>query len=142
MAHPDFDRPLTRAGFTLIFLALVTGLAVPAFLNPRMALAAHLTGILNGLLLIALGSVWNRLVLSAGQARLTKGVSLCATYANWASSCLAAAWGTSRLTPLSSAGYAAVAWKETLVQAVQVSLGLAVLLAIDLVVYGLRGSRS
>lgn len=142
MANTDFDRPLARAGFSLIFLALVTGLAVPAFLNPRMALAAHVTGILNGLLLIALGSVWNRLVLAPGQARLAKGALLGGAYANWASSCLAAAWGTSRLTPLSSAGYAAVAWKETFVQAVQVSLGLAVLLAIGLVIYGLRGLRS
>jgi len=33
---------LIRAGFVLFTLALLTGLAVPAFLNQKMAVAAHL----------------------------------------------------------------------------------------------------
>ena len=71
-----------------------------------------------------------------------RGAALFAAYMNWVTSCLAGAWGTSRLTPLSSAGFAADPWKETLVQAGQVSLALAVLLALGLVVYGLRGSAA
>ena len=138
MESSAFERTLTRAGFSLVFLALVTGFGIPNFVNPRMALAAHVTGILNGLLLVALGLVWSQLALSPGQRRLAKGAALFAAYMNWASSCLAAAWGTSRLTPLSSPGYAAVPWKENLVQAGQVSLALAILLALGLVVYGLR----
>lgn len=43
---------LIRAGFVLFTLALLTGLAVPAFLNQKMAVAAHLTGVVNALLLI------------------------------------------------------------------------------------------
>ena len=141
MAESGFDRPLTRAGFGLIFIALVTGLAIPAFLNTRMALAAHITGILNGLLLVALGSVWSRLTLSPGQAALARAAALGGAYANWATACLAAAWGTSRLTPLSGAGHAAAAWQESLVQTLQVSLGVAMLLALGLVAYGLRGGH-
>jgi len=140
MGNSGFERNLTRAGFGLIFLALVTGFGIPFFVNPRMALAAHMTGILNGLLLVALGVVWTQLALSPGQRRLAKAAALFATYLNWATSCLAAAWGTSRLTPLSSPGHAAVPWKENLVQTGQVSLALAVLLALGLVLYGLRGS--
>ncbi len=140
MGNSGFERTLTRAGFSLIFLALVTGFGIPYFVNPRMALAAHMTGILNGLLLVALSSVWSQLALSPGQSRLAKSAALFATYLNWATSCLAAAWGTSRLTPLSSHGYAAVPWKENLVQTGQVSLALAILLALGLVLYGLRGS--
>ena len=126
----------------LIFLALLTGFAVPKFLNPHMALAAHLTGILNGLLLIALGFVWSRLALSPGQIRLAKGASLYAAFLNWATACLAAAWGTSRLTPLSGAGYSAPPWKESIVQVAQVSLAMVILLALGLVLYGLRASPS
>jgi hydroxylaminobenzene mutase len=140
MAGSDFDRAFTRAGFGLIFLALLTGFGIPNFLNPRMALAAHITGILNGLLLIALSSVWSRLTLSPGQSRLAKGASLYGTYGNWASSCLAAAWGTSRMTPLSAAGHAAVPWKESVLQVAQVSGALVILLALGLVLYGLRRS--
>lgn len=50
------ERLLIRAGFLLFVLALLTGFAVPAFLNQRMALAAHITGILNALILMALAA--------------------------------------------------------------------------------------
>ncbi len=142
MEGSEFDRAFTRAGFSLIFLALLTGFGVPNFLNPRMALAAHVSGVLNGLLLIALSFVWSRLALSPGQSRLAKGASLYGTFGNWATSCLAAAWGTSRMTPLSGAGHAAVPWKESVVQVAQVSLALAIILALALVLYGLRASPS
>lgn len=138
MAETGFDRSLTRAGFILILLALGTGLAVPAFLNPRMAVAAHLIGLMNGLLLVVIGVVWNRLALSQGQARFTRVAALGATYLNWGAGCLAAAWGTSRLTPLSGAGYSAAAWRESVVQALQVALSIAVISAVVMIVYGLR----
>ena len=138
MAETGFDRSLTRAGFVLILLALATGLAVPAFLNTRMALAAHLGGILNGLLLIAIGATWNRLALSHRQAGITRVAALGAAYLNWGTACLAAAWGTSRLTPLSGAGHVAAAWQESVVQALQVALVPAILGAVGMIVYGLR----
>src|SRR5258708_32699030 len=90
-----------------------------------MALAAHLTGILNALVLIALGLSWGLLVMGPVQARLTRGVFLFAAYGSWGASCLAAAWGTSRLTPLSGAGHSAAAWKETVGQVLQGSLPVA-----------------
>jgi hydroxylaminobenzene mutase len=129
---------LVRAGFLLFALALLTGIAVPAFLNPRMALAAHVTGTLNALVLMALGLTWGLLNFSPRQARPTRAAFLYGTYANWGSSCLAAAWGTSRLTPLSGAGFGAAPWKETVVQALQVSLALAMLGGAVSVLYALR----
>ena len=136
IARPN--RVLLRAGFLLFLLALFTGLAIPAFLNQKMALAAHLTGVLNGLALVAAGLVWGVLTLGPTPARLAQGLFLYGAYANWAVSCLAAAWGTSRLTPISGAGYSAAAWQETLVQLLQVTLALSILTAVALVVYGLR----
>ena len=107
-----------------------------------MALAAHVTGVLNGLMLIGLGLAWGLLVLGPAQARLTTALFLYGTYANWGTSCLAAAWGTSRLTPLSGAGYSAAPWQEAAVQVLQVSLALAMLTGAVLVVYALRPSSS
>ena len=133
---------LIRAGFVLFALALLTGFAVPAFLNHRMALAAHLTGVVNALLLIALGLAWGLLALGPVQARLTRGAFLYGTYANWATSCLAAAWGTSRLTPLSGAGFSAAPWQEAVVQVLQVSLALSILAGTVSVIYALRASRA
>ena len=141
MEVPQAERLLIRAGFILFTLALVTGFAIPAFLNHRMALAAHLTGILNALVLIALGLSWGLLVMGPVQARLTRGVFIFGAYGSWGASCLAAAWGTSRLTPLSGAGYSAAAWKESVVQVLQVSLTMAILAGAVSVVYALRSPR-
>jgi hydroxylaminobenzene mutase len=132
------DPALVRAGFVLFTLALLTGFAIPAFLNHRMALAAHVTGILNALILMALGLAWGLLAVSPRQATLTRGAFLYATYANWATSCLGAAWGTTRLTPLSAAGYGAAPWKEAVVLALRVSFTLAMLAGAVSVVYALR----
>ena len=131
------DPSLVRAGFLLFALALLTGFAIPAFLNQRMALAAHLTGVMNALLLMAIGLAWGLLTLGPRQARLTRGAFLYATYANWGTACLAAAWGTSRLTPLSGAGFGAAPWRESVVQGLQVSLAVAILAGTVSVIYAL-----
>lgn len=55
MENGNPDRSLVRAGFLLFALALLTGFALPAFLNQKMGLAAHVTGTLNGLVLVGLG---------------------------------------------------------------------------------------
>jgi (hydroxyamino)benzene mutase len=132
------ERLLVRAGFLLFTLALITGLAIPAFFNPRMALAAHVTGTLNGLVLIALGLAWRHFAFGPRQAGLTRGAFLYGTYGNWATSCLAAAWGTQRLTPIAGAGFGAAAWQEITVQVLQVSLGIAMLAGSLSVIHALR----
>ena len=38
------DRSLVRAGFVLLTLALLTGFAIPAFLNQKMALGSPSPG--------------------------------------------------------------------------------------------------
>jgi hydroxylaminobenzene mutase len=136
------ERILVRAGFVLFLLTLLTGLAVPVFLNQKMALAAHVTGVLNALVLIVLGLAWRLLVLTPVQARLTMGLFLYGAYVNWGASCLAAAWGTSRLTPLSGAGFSAAPWKEAVEQTLQISLALAIITGAVLVVYAFRPSAS
>src|SRR4051812_21478721 len=60
---------LVRSGFVLFILALLTGFAVPAFLNRRMAVAAHVTTVLSALLLIGLGLTWGLLNHGAGSGQ-------------------------------------------------------------------------
>jgi hydroxylaminobenzene mutase len=132
------ELPLIRAGFVLFTVALLTGFAIPAFLNPRMAVAAHLSALLNALFLIVLGLTWGLFSFSPMQARLTRAAFLYNAFGNWAVSCVAAAWGTSRATPFSGAGHTAVPWKETLVESVQVSIVLVTLAASVSVLYALR----
>lgn len=132
------DLQLIRAGFMLFTLALLTGLAVPVFANPRMAVAAHLNAILGAIVLIVVGLVWGLLVMSPAQARLTRATFVFSGYAAWGTACLAAAWGTSRLTPIAGEGHTALPWQETVVAALQSVIVVTVLAGALSVVYALR----
>lgn len=135
-------RGLLRAGFLLFLLALLGGTVIPKFTNPRLAVSAHVTGLLNGLLLIALGLCWSAFVLSPARGKLLRALFLYGAYANWAVSLLGAAWGTKRLTPVAGAGYEAAPWQETIVQLGLLSLVLAMLVATAMVVWALRPPSS
>jgi len=48
---------------SLFLLGLLTGFAVPALKNPRLALSSHLEAVLNGMFLVLLGLLWPHLQL-------------------------------------------------------------------------------
>jgi hydroxylaminobenzene mutase len=100
-------RRLLRHGLTLFAIALVTGLAIPAFANPRAALAGHLEGVLNGMFLMIVGLAWSELGLSDRVARWLPNVLLVGAYLNFAATTATGALGTSMATPLSGAGFSA-----------------------------------
>ncbi|KES20147.1 MULTISPECIES: hypothetical protein [Pseudomonas] len=133
------NRRLLWHGLLLLLLGLLTGLVEAQLSNPRMALAAHLEGILNGLLLLALGAIWDEVALS----RRWQGVTFCAllygAYANWAFTLLAAVFGTAAMSPVTAAGHSGEPWQELLVTLGFVSVGLAIIVAIGLLLWGLRG---
>ena len=51
-------RPMMWHGVFLFLIGLVTGTQQRRFTNMRMALSAHLEGVMNGTFLIALGAIW------------------------------------------------------------------------------------
>jgi (hydroxyamino)benzene mutase len=53
----EYRRRLLFHGITLFLIGLLTGLAEQHFTNVRMALAAHLEGVMNGILLLAVGAI-------------------------------------------------------------------------------------
>jgi hydroxylaminobenzene mutase len=132
-------RRLMFHGMLLFLLGLVTGLVVPALTNPRMGVSAHLEGVMNGTFLAVLGLVWRELRLGPRALRFTFGLALYGTYVNWASTTLAAAFGTSELTPIAGAGHAGAPWQEGLVNFGLISLTFAMLGCLTLAVLGLRG---
>jgi hydroxylaminobenzene mutase len=134
-------RRLVFGGMTLLLLGLLTGFVVPSLANPRLGLSAHLEGVLNGLLLVLLGLVWSEVHLPPRAERSALGLLFYGTYANWATTTLGAAFGTSRLTPIAGAGHAGAPWQENLVAVLGVSLALSVIAGIALVLWGLRRAR-
>ena len=138
MSTPDYGQRLLRYGFFLFGLGLLTGFMIPALHNPRMGLSAHLEGVMNGIFLVVLGLAWHRFVLPARARFALFGLALYGTYVNWATTVLAALFGTSRHTPIAGAGFAGWPWQEALVDFGLFSLSVAVVAACALALWGLR----
>lgn len=132
------DRRLLWHGMFLFLLGLLTGLAEQHFSNIRMGLAAHLEGVMNGILLLALGGCWAHVRLSYVLERTTFVIVLAGTYGNWFTTTLAAALGTAALSPITAVGYSAPAWQELLVTLGFISVGILMLVSTGLVLWGLR----
>jgi (hydroxyamino)benzene mutase len=138
MNASDRSRSLLFAGFLLFLLALLTGLAIPAFTNPRQGLSSHLTGVLNGFFLILLGLCWDRLRLAGRTASVVFGLALYAAYANWTINLLGAVFGTGKLTPLVANGRVGAPWQEAIVNTGAVSLAVAIVTCLVMVLWSLR----
>ena len=90
----DYRRRLLWHGMALFLIGLLTGLAQQHFANMRMALSAHLEGVMNGTFLLAVGAVWNEVRLSSRASAAAYWALLGGTYGNWAVTTLAAILGT------------------------------------------------
>jgi hydroxylaminobenzene mutase len=134
----DAKRRLLWHGMFLFLLGLFTGLVEPQFANPRMGLAAHLEGVMNGTFVLALGAVWTEVALSESVKRATYWLVLFGTYANWGVTTLAAILGTGALSPITAAGRSALPWQESLVTAGFISVGLAIVAGTVLLLWGFR----
>jgi len=122
----------------LFLLGLLTGFVEHSLTNPRMGLAAHLEGVMNGIFLLALGSIWAEVRLAAGAKAAAYWCALFGTYANWAVVLLAAIFGTAALSPITGAGHSGQPWQESLVTAGFVCVGIAIVACAILVLFGLR----
>lgn len=141
----DAKRRLCWHGALLLLLGMLTGLVEAQFTNVRMGLAAHLEGIMNGILLLALASAWSEVRLGPRAHAVAYRTLLYGTYANWGFTTLSAIWGTVGLSPVTAekliaAGQSAAPWQENLVLAGFVSVGVAMLTSVSLILWGLRGA--
>ena len=132
------NRKLMFHGMCLFMLGLLTGFAEQHFANVRMGLAAHLEGVMNGIFLIALGAIWTHVRLSAPATTIAYWTVLYGTYVNWFVTALAAIFGTAALSPITGAGHSGRPWQETAVTVGFMSVGIAIVFASSLVLWGLR----
>jgi hydroxylaminobenzene mutase len=138
----DSKRRLIWHGMFLFLLGLITGFVEEQFANPRMGLAAHLEGVMNGSFLIALGAAWTEVRLPPRSKVAAYWAVLYGTYANWAVTTLAAVFGTAALSPITAAGHRALPWKEGVVTFGFISVGLVIVASSVLVLWGLRRSTA
>jgi (hydroxyamino)benzene mutase len=135
-------RRLMWHGVLLFLLGLLAGFLEQKFSNPRMGLAAHLEGLMNGTFVLAVGAVWSELRLPPRSIRLTFWALLYGSYVNVLVTTLAATFGTAAMTPLTGAAHPARNWQEALVTAGFISVGISMIAASVLLLWGLRGSRT
>ena len=130
---------LLQLGIVLFLLGLLTGLAVPALANPRMALASHLEGLMNGIFLLILGLLWPRLDLSVPTLKVTFWLAVYGSFANWGATLLAAAWRAgSGLMPMAGGNHTGTSSQEAILKLLLISLSLAMIALSVLVIFGLR----
>jgi len=136
------NRRLMWHGMLLFLLGLFTGFAEPHFANVRMGLAAHLEGVMNGILLLALGAIWPHVRLGRKAQAAAFWTALYSAYANWLFTTLAAILGTGALSPITAPGFRARAWQENLVTVGLMSVGIVVVVSALIFLWGLRGKAS
>jgi (hydroxyamino)benzene mutase len=136
------NRRLMWHGMFLFLLGLLTGFVEQRFTNVRMGLAAHLEGVMNGTLLVALGAIWPEVRLPRAAKATAYWTALYATYMNWFVTALAAIFGTAALSPLTAAGHSGRPWQESLVTAGFMSVGIVIVISSLLILWGLRARAS
>lgn len=130
------NKKIITAGTILFLIGLVTGFIIPLFENSRMGLAGHLEGVMNGIFLIAVGAVWEYLILSARLQAMAFWLLLYGSYANWLFVVAAAIFGTSEITPIAGTGYSGLPWQETLVTVGLMSVGVTMVVGCVILVIG------
>jgi hydroxylaminobenzene mutase len=133
-------RRLMWHGMLLFLLGLITGLLEQRFTNVRMGLSAHLEGVMNGILLLALGAAWDEVRLPHPVKVTAYATALYGTYLNWLVTSIAAAFGTATNSPITSAGHSGQPWQETLVAVGFLTVTMAIIATSMLVLFGLRGT--
>lgn len=134
----DANRRLLWHGMFLFLIGLLTGLAEQKFNNPRMGLAAHLEGIMNGTFLVALGAIWTQVRLSPRLKAAAYWSALYGAYVNWVVTTSAAILGTAAMSPITAAGHSAPPLQESLVTVGFMSVGIAIIVSSILILWGLR----
>ena len=134
----EYRRRLLWHGMALFLIGLLTGLVQQHFANIRMALAAHLEGVMNGTFLLAVGAIWGEVRLSPRASTVTYWTLVGGTYGNWAVTTIAAIFGTAALSPITGAGHGGTLWQEVLVTGGFVTIGFAIIAASVLLLWGLR----
>ena len=106
---------LILAGAVLFLIGLLQGAFVQSFLNPRMALSAHLTAVQSGTTLMILGVVWPGVTLAAWLDAAARWTIVLGFYGLWVGLTLSAATGAGVALPIAGAGYSAEAGVESVV---------------------------
>lgn len=125
-------------GVILFLIGLIIGLIVPVFANPRMGLSSHIEGVLNGMFLIILGLIWNKVDLSNKWLKITFWSAVYGTFANCLGILLAAIFNAGKMLGIAAKGKEGHPVIEGIITFSLISLSIAMLFVSVTVLVGLR----
>lgn len=128
------DR-LVFLGLILFLIGLAVGMFVQNMANPRMALAAHIQGVMNGMFLVIIGLIWQRLILSSILLKATYLLVIYGTFANLVAVIIAAITGFGKMMPIAG-GLEGTNMFEGLISFLLISLSLSMVAACIIVLIG------
>lgn len=123
-------------GIVLFLFGLVVALFIPLMTNPRMGLSAHLEGTLNGMFLVLLGLIWNKVILQDKWLKTTFWLTIYGSFANFVAVTIAALTGAGKMMPIAG-GKEGTSIIEGLISFLLVSLALAMIVVCSMVLTGL-----
>ncbi len=133
---------LLQFGVILFLLGLLTGFAIPAMNSSRLGLSGHLEGVMNGMFLILVGLVWDKLRLSQRSFKSTFYALIFGTYVNWITVVLAAIWGAGgEMMPIAGGVLQGTSLQELLIKFGLISLSLAMVYACIMLIIGLKNNK-
>jgi (hydroxyamino)benzene mutase len=131
-------RTLMRQGFLFLFLGLVLGLAIIALPHPEKWMSAHVTALLTGLVLVAIGLAWNELRLTHGQRTMAYATGLLAAYGGLAGNVFGAI--TDLPGPASNPGVTPPMPQAAVFLTILAIIVPSLFVSFGLVLYGMRGA--
>jgi hydroxylaminobenzene mutase len=123
-------------GVLLFLFGLIIGLFIPMMANPRMGLSAHLEGTMNGMFMVLLGLIWNKLALKDKWLTTIFWLTIYGSFANFVAVTIAAITGAGKMMPMAG-GKEGTQPMEALISFLLVSLALAMITVCALVLTGL-----
>jgi hydroxylaminobenzene mutase len=140
---PDQGQRLLQIGIVFLLYSSVDGFAIPYLASPRIALSVHTLSALQGILLLALGLLWPRLKLGMTGSRIAFWCLIYSAVAILAAYTIAAASGVGNETialmgELPHGLHRGMASQETLIKVLAYSSAPTGLMALALVLWGLR----
>lgn len=141
LSKKQADR-LIYLGVLLFLLGLIVGLLTPIFENPRMGVSSHIEGVLNGMFLIILGLIWNKIMLSERWLKITFWLAIYGSFMNWFGILIAAIFNGGKFLGIMAEGKEGSPIIEGIVGFSLITLSIAMVFICVTILIGLRKNKS
>jgi len=140
IVQDTFILCFARHGTLLLLAGLLTGFGMDKFHSHHLGNVAHVTGLIGGFGLVAVGWLWPRLRLGSLWSQIGAWSFILSMHLSWLGLALKGALGSASDAPLSAVGQNAVLWNTIAIPILEIAAPLSVAATLIMLV-GLRPIR-